>query len=222
MAINSINNLIANIQEFAKPNRYEVSIFPPNTLINGNIQKLGYFEDLLKSFNDTVAGYLTGEQRSYGDQRAINLSCSAISMPGLSYATKDVRTGSGPLTKVPYDKIFEPIVATFYLDVEYNNRRFFLDWMELINSPEGQKEANSNHYEFYENYIGGMYISQTDMNGLPSHMVYLEEMYPTAISEIALGYENGDAISTFTVTFTYRDFVQKPINRLASTIIDNL
>lgn len=219
---NNINNLISNIQEFAKPNRYEVSIFPPNAMLNGTVQKLGYFEDLLSSLNDTIVGYITGEQNSYGDQRAINLSCSAISMPGVSYATKDIRNGSGPLTKMPYDKIFEPIVATFYVDIDYNNRRLFLDWMELINTPEGQKANNSNHFQFYENYIGGMYISQLDMNGLPSHVVYLEELYPTAISEIALGYENGDAVSTFTVTFTYRNFVQKHVNRLASTILDNI
>ena len=217
----NINSLISTINEYARPNRFQVSIFPPNVLINGSLDKLGYFEDLLKSFNDTVASYLTGEQ-DYGDQRAINLSCSAISMPGMSYATKDMRTGSGPLTKVPYDKIFEPITATFYLDIEYNNRRMFLDWMEIINSPEGTKVSNSNHYEFYENYIGGMYIEQMDMNGLPSHVIYLEEMYPTAIGEVALGYENGDAVSTFTVTFTYRDFVQKHVNRLASTILDNI
>jgi len=211
-----INNVIAGVTEYAKPNRYKVDIFPPNTMINGttsNDKDSNYFEGLLSSFVDDIGGYVTGSQTGYGDQRAINLSCSAISFPG---------TGSGPLYKIPYDKIFEPITATFYVDIEYNSRRFFIDWINSIDLPTEQKQSNGNHYQFYNNYIGGMYIYQLDQNQLPSHLIYLEEMYPTAVGEIVLGYENGDQIATFTVTFTYRNWKEKSVNRLASTLIDNL
>jgi hypothetical protein len=66
-----------------------------------------------------------------------------------------------------------------------------------------------------------MYIYQLDQNNFPAHLIYLEEMYPTAVGEIALGYENGDQVATFTVTFTYRSWKQKEVNRLASTVLDN-
>ena len=220
-----INNLISGVTEYARPNRYKIQIFPPNTMVNGTTatdKDSNYFEGLLSSFADDIGGYITGSQKGYGDQRAIDLSCSAISLPSVSYATKEMRTGSGPLYKIPYDKIFEPVTATFYVDMEYNSRRFFVDWINSIDLPIEQKESNGNHYQFYDNYIGGMYIYQLDQNNLPAHLIYLEEMYPTAVSEIALGYENGDSIATFTVTFTYRNWKQKEVNRLASTLIDNI
>lgn len=222
-----INSVISGVSEYARSNRYKVEILPPNVLINGteddSSDDTNYFEDLLSSFKDEIGGYITGSQEGYGDQRAINLSCSAVSMPSVSYATKDIRQAGGPLHKIPYDKIFEPITATFYVDINYNSRRFFIDWMNIIDKPSVKgASSNGNHYQFYDNFIGGMLVYQLDMNQFPSHVIEFEEMYPTQVSEIALGYENSESIATFTVTFTYRSWKQKKVNRLASTLIDNV
>lgn len=218
-----VNSLISGVTEYAKLNRYKVDIFPPNTMINGTSQgEANVFGGLLESLVSDIEGYVTGTQNGYGDPRAINLSCSAVSMPGVSYATKEIRTGKGPLHKIPYDKIYEPITATFYVDIDHNTRRFFLDWINMIDQPTEQVDKDGNHYQFYNNYIGGMYIYQLDAKQLPSHLVYVEELYPTNVGEIALAYESTDAVATFTVTFNYRRFSQKPVNRLAANILDNI
>ena len=211
----NVDNIVAGVQEYAKPNRYRVEIFPPNTMINGKKTEEGFFASLVSDVTD----YVTGKQH-YGDIRTINLNCSGVSMPGLSYATKEIRTASGPLYKIPYDKIFEPITATFYLDVEHNSRRLFVEWMDAINKPSGQIEIDSNQFEFYNNYIGGMYIYQLDSNQLPSTWIDVKELYPSAISEIALAYENNAAIETFTVTFQYKTWELRDVNRLVGRLAD--
>jgi hypothetical protein len=70
-----INSLISGVTEYARPNRYKVDIFPPNTMINGttrNDKDSNYFEGLLTSFKDDLAGYVTGTQNGYGDQRDLS------------------------------------------------------------------------------------------------------------------------------------------------------
>lgn len=217
-----VNDIIAGVQEYAKGNRYKVEIFPPNALINGTTE-INYIGDAasLSSLVEDAGDYLTGKQ-GYGDLRTIALNCSQITQPGASYATKDVRTGSGPLHKMPYDKIFEPVTATFYNDAEQNGRRFFTDWFNYINKPTGSSNPNGNHFNYYEDYIGSLYIYQLDAVQAPSHLINLEEVYPSAIGEVALAYESGDQISTYTVTFQYRNWVQKSVNRAAARLLDNI
>ena len=205
-----VSTIIAGVQEYARPNRYRIELFPPNTMINGGEPEESFVDSVISDAGD----FLSGEQ-GYGDQRSIAMNCSAIALPGISYATKEIRNGSGPLTKIPYDKIYEPVTATFYTDVEYDGRRFFIDWINQINKPigSGDKDTDTNHFGFYTDYIGGMYIYQLDAIQLPSHLVELREVYPTAVSEITLGYENADSIATYTVTFSYKTWTYKPINR---------
>lgn len=215
----NINNIISSIVEYAKPNLYRVEVLAPNTMINGKVvgEDKGFFNDLIRDLDNYVEGKVTA-----ADARMVSLSCSTIVMPGVSYATRDVRSGSGPLTKVPYDKIYEPLTATFYNDSEHTIRKFFIQWMRGMNSTVTNSVQDGNRYAFYNDYIGGMRVYQLDANRLPSAGVEFAEIYPTALGEVALAYESGDSIQTFTVTFNYRSWSEININRIAGRVLDEI
>lgn len=127
----------------------------------------------------------------------VNFGCRDIQFPGKSFSTYDSRNGAGPVKKMPYDQIYTPVTATFYNDVNHTERRFFEDWYTLIN------DSNSNRYEYQEKYISTISIYQMDTEDKDTYAVELFEAYPMTIGEVALGFDQNDAIEVFTVTFTY-------------------
>lgn len=129
----------------------------------------------------------------------IQLNCSAAQMPGVSIGTSELRI-KGPIRKIPNDMIFADMSLTFYNTSRYKERKYFEHWINSITD----KETKS--FSYYHDYISNIVIAQFDQAGIVVHAVRLNEAYPTAVGEIALGYENTDQIETFPVTISYRDW----------------
>lgn len=175
MAIASLSgNLLQHVDIYAKPNRYRLDIGVPRVL--------------------------AGNMTAYKSLNQIGRNCSAITMPGTSVATIDHRMGNGSITKLPYDKIFNPVTATFFNDEKHKDREIFVDWNNSINN------GFSSTFEYYENYVTYITIVQLDQKHVPTAAYRLHEAYPSAVSDLQLGYDMENALETFTVTFMYRRF----------------
>ena len=83
---------------FARPNRYEVRIFPPPKVQGGPLHIEEH--EILSSFN-----------------RQVNLHCDSIKIPGHDLKAQSVQHGSAPAREMVTSHGYEGTIATtFYMD----------------------------------------------------------------------------------------------------------
>ena len=191
MSLKTVYSMKAALIDYARPNRYEVEILPPD-LPNLDLGK-------------------------HKDLRKIMLNCNAAEIPGRILGVGESRVG-GPIRRLPYDRIYNPVTLGFYSDVELQEWNFFNSWMDGISEKSIKQETDASnfaqtpsynqtrYFEYYNNYIGQVSIGQLDMLSTQSRVIKLVEAYPVNISAISYSYESGDAVQTFNVTFQFREF----------------
>tara|TARA_B110000285_G_scaffold197152_1_gene228615 strand:- start:290 stop:844 length:555 start_codon:yes stop_codon:yes gene_type:complete len=172
----SIQKLKATVGEFAKGNRYNVSIFPPSGIpalvSNAAINKLPFL-------------------------------CESASLPTKGIATNphDIH---GPPREIAYRETFTESALSFILDDAFTVKRYFDDWQTNIVSP------TTSNPSYYDNYVGAINITRLENNstnllgGPDKYRVRLEEAYPSAVGEVALGHSQGNEVLKLSVTFKYR------------------
>jgi hypothetical protein len=172
----SIQKLKATVGEFAKGNRYNVSIFPPSGIpalvSNAAINKLPFL-------------------------------CESASLPTKGIATNphDIH---GPPREIAYRETFTESALSFILDDAFIVKRYFDDWQANIVSP------TTSNPSYYDNYVGAINITRLENNstnllgGPDKYRVRLEEAYPSAVGEVALGHSQGNEVLKLSVTFKYR------------------
>lgn len=115
----SPNQLMNDIQGYARSNRFRV-LFPlPATLSNA------YSPSILE---------------------LISTQCQAVNLPSKQLGTFNHRN-LGPIEKMPYDSIFNEITMTFRVDSKYLTRRFFQDWIMSINDHSGKTFKYRDEYQ---------------------------------------------------------------------------
>ena len=144
-------------------------------------------------------------------KRRVQAFCSAINMPSREGVQKEIRH-NGPTRKFVYDYTMPEITATFYTDKFMRERSFFEMW---------QKAAFSNtthNMNYYNDYVApldifalGQFASRDERDDI-TYGVRLFECYPKTISEVSFSHAAND-IQTFTVTFSYRYWVNFFLDR---------
>lgn len=155
-----LKDFIANVKTggLMKSSRYTVIMAPPQSILKNNT-----------------------------DLRKVLLFCSGVSLPGVSLTTAQLRT-FGEVREAPYDRLFDNVNMTFYVDQDMQVKNFFDNWMGSIQNTETRT------FEYYNNYITTIYIQVEDARDDSRYMVQLEECYPKQINPIQLGYENKDVM----------------------------
>lgn len=131
--------------------------------------------------------------------------CEAAEMPGRAFMSVDARY-YGPNQKLPYQTQYEDTTMTFLCRADSKERKFFDDWMELINP------STSFDFEYRENYHTSIDIFQlTELESeiisqagkvQSSYLVRLEDAYPININPQPMTWAD-DQYLRLAVTFTY-------------------
>ena len=165
--------------------------------------------------DDEVQGFSTASQLRAMNQdqnkRRVQAFCSEISMPAREGAQKEIRH-NGPVRKFVYDHTYGDVTATFYTDKFMRERSFFEMWQKAAFS-------NSTHnMNYYNDYVApldifalGQFASRQERDDI-TYGVRLFECYPKTISEVSFSHDT-NAIQTFTVTFSYRYWVNFFLDR---------
>lgn len=162
---------------------------------------------------------LGGDVKRYPEMLA--LLCKSAQLPGLTYATNQIRTFGEPL-ELPYEKIYDNVSLTFYVDANMEVKSFFDQWVDSI-----QLYSNKG-FDFYDNYKTTIMIDvlnmgdhvSTDTGSGKEHKVYsvlLNEAYPKSIQAIELDYENS-GVMLLTVNFQYRNWISSSFQTTDSGI----
>jgi hypothetical protein len=143
---------------------------------NGGLMKASRYSVLM-----STPASISGKQKN--DIRKILLFCSDANLPGLNISTAQNRT-FGEVREAPYDRIYDNVNMTFYVDQNMDVKEYFDDWINSIQNP------NTRFFEYYKNYITEMYIQIEDARDDSRYLVILHECYPKSLSPIQIGYDN--------------------------------
>ena len=104
----------------------------------------------------------------------------------------------GRMVKVPGNRTFEPWTVTIYNDIDFAIRNALEEWMNAINSHEG----NVGYATVADAYRQGQVV-QLGRDGQILRVYNIMDMFPAELSPIELAFDSNDQIEEFTVTFHY-------------------
>jgi hypothetical protein len=125
----------------------------------------------------------------------ISILCTSVTEPGLGYSSNQIR-GIGPYTERPYEKNYDPAVATFVVDREMEIKRLFDEWLLLIQPPSGI-------FNYYQDYVVDIMIDKFDANNELMMTTKLINAYPKSINLIELNSSYSTETMILSVNFTY-------------------
>jgi hypothetical protein len=136
------------------------------------------------------------------------LFCDTIQLPGINYSTVQNRT-FGEFREVPYEKLYDNISMSFYIDTDMKIKGLFDKWMSLISDP------TSRTYSYYKTYTTDIKIEVQDINDKTRYELTLKECYPKNMNSISLDHASKDNMK-LTVNMQYKYWTASPMTPLAS------
>lgn len=132
-----------------------------------------------------------------GEGRFMSMFCSSVQLPGITVLTTPARH-YGEITEMPYEISYAPITMEYYVDPDYEVKKFFDKWAFTIFDP---KTRTQGYYEDYKKDIDiFVYNKAEDF----AYKVTLYEAYVKDISPITKSYaDNQFARLTVTLQFKY-------------------
>ena len=173
----SVDKIRAAAGGFAKGNRYNVTIIPPQ-FMSSNIDTLSKFQYL----------------------------CEAVSLPTKGIASNPQKI-YGPPREIPYGETFTEAALSFILDDAFTLKRYFDTWQANIINPTSGNVANYWNDIVGSIRISRLPNDSQILTRVDGYNVELREVYPSAVGEIALGHTQGNEILKLSVTFKYRKWM---------------
>ena len=153
----------------------------------------------------------------------LTFMCKAANLPASNVASIDVPF-RGRTLKVAGDRTFDPWTLTIINDEDFKIRHAMEMWMNGISKLSNNTGASNPNAYMTDAYVyqlgrgsagqietttavpdaGQGRIATTKANVLRSYRFY--DIFPTAVSEIALGYDTENTIEEFTVEFQVQYF----------------
>jgi len=128
--------------------------------------------------------------------RNILLFCDSTVLPGVSVATTPNRS-FGETRESPYERLFDNIQLSFYVDNSMVVKSLFDEWSNLI------QNYKSREFSYYEDYITKIAVTVFDTKSFPRYRVELFEAFPKNVGSISLNYSAKD-IMKLDVNFTFK------------------
>lgn len=137
----------------------------------------------------------------YHDMQSILLLCDQVNLPGVSYSTTQNRM-YGELREVPYEKLYDNLSFSFYVDRKMEVKAIFDRWMEYIQHPTRRT------FNYYDSYIIPITVTVQDLTEKTQYTIELFECYPKQISSIQLDSASKDVMK-LQVSMQYKWFKTK-------------
>lgn len=124
------------------------------------------------------------------------LYCESATLPGLTVDTAPIRT-YGEVRQMPFDRTFDTVPLSFYVDNNFVVKDFFDQWLYAIINPQTRDVG------FYQNYITEIVIFQNTIQDNDTYSVTLHEAYPKAVDAMTLSFASTE-FHTLRVSMNYR------------------
>jgi hypothetical protein len=131
------------------------------------------------------------------DAKTLALRCENAVLPGRTLNTTDLKI-YGPSEKIPYQTAYEDVTLTFIVTGHMLEKEIFSAWLTKINPHDNW------NFEFKNNYVADITITQYDVSDNEIHTVQLVEAFPISMNQLDLDWSNDNAYHKLSVTFAYR------------------
>lgn len=132
-----------------------------------------------------------------GGIRAIaNLFCDSVTLPGCNIATTPMRT-FGEIREMPYERMYDSVTMSFYVDADMRIKKAFQGWMDLIHNPDTRTMG------YYNDYTRPVQIYVTNVDDTTPYMLTLFEAYPKTINSHQLDTASREVMK-MTLTMQYK------------------
>jgi hypothetical protein len=124
--------------------------------------------------------------------------CESTELPGRGFNSVEVRY-FGPQHKLPFQSTFEDINMTFLTRANSAERKFFDDWINLINP------VNNFTFAYRDNYKARIRIYQIPENKTSDSLLYqfvLNDAFPVLVNPQPVTWAD-DQFLRLGITFTY-------------------
>jgi hypothetical protein len=132
------------------------------------------------------------------------LFCDTVQLPGINYSTVQNRT-FGEFRETPYERLYDTVSMTFYVDNDMKVKVLFDDWINSIQNPDTRT------FSYYNNYISDMTIEVQDVSDKTRYRLKMYECYPKNIGSIQLDAANKDVMK-LQVTMQYKYWEAYPVS----------
>jgi hypothetical protein len=132
-----------------------------------------------------------------GVSQQLKFLCKSASLPASSIQNIAVPF-RGKEVNFAGERSYEPWQISVLNETNFAIRNSFERWIDIINPPSMVGGLTSPSL-----YQVQMQVTQLDRNGFPLMHYTFVDAYPINIGDIALSFDNGQAIEEFPVTFQY-------------------
>lgn len=137
------------------------------------------------------------------------LLCDQVQLPGTNFNTADTHT-YGEVRKAPYERLYEDINMSFYVDTSMTVKYFFDNWMTYIQNP------GTRNFNYYDDYTSDITIEVQDLKNQSRYAVQLREAFPKSIGAVQLDQANKD-IMKISINFAYKYYVVGDLRYVENT-----
>ena len=173
IAYGTLNEILGTTNSkdgMSRPNRYEVTLFPPSGTRGS------------KGLGSNVFTKIMGDLLGDGTVRATGLRCESISMPGRNMDSTPDSNIYGPEREIVTGYSFGDINAVFQCSSDMREKKYWETWQRLCYNPQ------TFDIGYYNDYTGSVEIHTLDEQENRRYGVKLIEAYPKAIGAQSLGY----------------------------------
>lgn len=140
--------------------------------------------------------------RGNTNSKLVSLFCEISNLPGININTKGLRI-YGPAYQKPVSTEFggEAITMTFYVDANFDVKKYFDDWVFTVVNP------NSFNVQYENYYTSDILIKQLNEKNEIIYDVTLIDAFPRAVNMMDLNMGADNQAHKLNVTFSYRKWV---------------
>jgi len=135
-----------------------------------------------------------------GETNKMSFLCTTASLPGMTIGEVPVAFRGRVLT-IAGDRTFDVWTTTVLNDTDFLVRNVVERWMNGINTL-----SDNSGLENPADYMVDATVDQMDRADNKIKTYTMRGIWPTTLTEIALGYDQNDAVETFDVTWRYQFF----------------
>ena len=192
IAYGTLNEILGTTNSkngMSRPNRYEVTLFPPSGTRGS------------KGLGSNVFTKIMGDLLGDGTVRATGLRCESISMPGRNMDSTPDTNIYGPEREVVTGYSFGDINAVFQCSSDMREKKYWETWQRLTYNP------TTFDIGYYKDYVGTVDIHKLDEQERRRYGVRLMEAWPKTIGPQQLAYNDNNTYQTVEITIAYRYWI---------------
>jgi len=137
-----------------------------------------------------------------GDKELASYMCKSAALPASNVGTIEVPF-RGRTVKIAGDRTFDNWSATFINDKDFKARSYFEQWLNQINTHQGNTANIIDPTLYGRTVIIKQLEKDSSVGGDELRSYKLWYAFPTSASAIDLAYDSNDQIEEFSVEFQY-------------------